>query len=91
MGIREWLTGARGRLRSLHHPSPITQRPPRPRPPPAPPRPAPPPARAPRPRPPPTGVELVTTAARAAGELTQIGITVGRQMLKRATQRLPRR
>jgi translation initiation factor IF-3 len=40
---------------------------------------------------PPTGVELVTTAARAAGELTQIGFTIGRQMLKRATDRLPRR
>jgi hypothetical protein len=40
---------------------------------------------------PPTGVELVTTAARAAGELTQIGFTVGRQMLKRAAGRLPRR
>jgi diguanylate cyclase (GGDEF)-like protein len=71
--------------------------------PPAPPRPAPPKPAAAEPTPapqadrdgrrsgPPTGVELVTTAARAAGELTQIGFTVGRQMLKRAADRLPRR
>ena len=39
----------------------------------------------------PTGVELVTTAVQAAGELAQIGLTIGGQILKRATERLPRR
>ena len=34
--------------------------------------------------------ELVTTAVQAAGELAQIGITVGGQLLKRAAGRLPR-
>jgi hypothetical protein len=32
----------------------------------------------------------VTTAVQAAGELAQIGLTVGRQVLKRATNRIPR-
>jgi hypothetical protein len=32
----------------------------------------------------------VTTAVQAAGELAQIGFTVGRQVLKRATNRIPR-
>jgi hypothetical protein len=32
----------------------------------------------------------VTTAVQAAGELAQIGITVGGQLLKRAAGRLPR-
>jgi hypothetical protein len=35
--------------------------------------------------------ELVTTAAQAAGELAQIGLTVGRQILKRAANRIPGR
>ena len=39
---------------------------------------------------PPTGTELVTTAIQAAGELAQIGITVGGQVLKRAVKRLPK-
>jgi hypothetical protein len=34
--------------------------------------------------------ELVTTAVQAAGELAQIGLTVGGQILKRAAGRLPR-
>jgi hypothetical protein len=61
-------------------------------------RPASPPLRLPRaddappPRPigGPTGTELVTTTIRAAGELAQIGFTVGGQMLKRTLDRLPR-
>jgi hypothetical protein len=40
--------------------------------------------------PPPKGAELVTTAIQAAGELAQIGFTVGGQVLKRAMDRLPR-
>ncbi len=49
----------------------------------------------PRPEPPrdggrPSTTEVVTTAVQAAGELAQIGLTVGRQVLKRATDRLPR-
>jgi hypothetical protein len=38
----------------------------------------------------PTGTELVTTTIRAAGELAQIGFTVGGQVLKRAVDRLPK-
>ena len=34
--------------------------------------------------------EVVTTAVQAAGELAQIGLTVGGQLLKRAAGRLPR-
>jgi hypothetical protein len=44
----------------------------------------------PKPLPAPTGTELVTTTIRAAGELTQIGFTLGGQALKRAVDRLPR-
>ena len=40
---------------------------------------------------PPRGTEIVTTAVQAAGELAQIGVTVGGQLLKRATSRIPRR
>jgi hypothetical protein len=36
-------------------------------------------------------VELVTTAVQAAGELAQIGFTVGGQILRRAASRLPGR
>jgi hypothetical protein len=38
----------------------------------------------------PSGAELVTTAVKAAGELAQVGITIGGQLLKRAVDRLPR-
>jgi hypothetical protein len=38
----------------------------------------------------PTGTELVTTTIRAAGELAQIGFTVGGQVLKRTIDRIPR-
>jgi hypothetical protein len=38
----------------------------------------------------PSGVELVTTAVQAAGELAQIGLTVGGQILKRAAGRIRR-
>jgi hypothetical protein len=34
--------------------------------------------------------EIVTTAVQAAGELAQIGLTVGGQILKRAARRIPR-
>jgi hypothetical protein len=40
---------------------------------------------------PPRGAEIVTTAVQAAGELAQIGATVGGQLLKRAARRIPRR
>jgi hypothetical protein len=39
---------------------------------------------------PPSGTELVTTAIQAAGELAQIGIAVGGQVLRRAVERLPK-
>jgi hypothetical protein len=32
----------------------------------------------------------VTTAVQAAGELAQIGVTVGGQLLRRAAKRIPR-
>jgi hypothetical protein len=38
----------------------------------------------------PTGTELVTTTIRAAGELAQISLTVGGQVLKRTLDRIPR-
>jgi hypothetical protein len=38
----------------------------------------------------PSATEVVTTAVQAAGELGKIGVTVGRQVLKRATNRIPR-
>ena len=38
----------------------------------------------------PSAAEVVTTAVQAAGELGKIGVTVGRQVLKRATNRIPR-
>jgi hypothetical protein len=38
----------------------------------------------------PSGVELVTTAVQAAGELTQIGLTIGGRIIKRAVDRLPK-
>ncbi len=44
----------------------------------------------PKPLAPPTGTELVTTSIRAAGELAQIGFTLGGHALKRAVDRIPR-
>ena len=45
----------------------------------------------PRPQPsPPKGAELVTTTVQAAGELAHIGLTLGRQAVKRAVRRLPK-
>ena len=38
-----------------------------------------------------SGAEIVTTAVQAAGEIAQVGVTVGSQLLKRAGRRLPRR
>jgi hypothetical protein len=38
---------------------------------------------------PPRGTELVTTAIRAGGELTRIGLSVGGRILKRTVDRLP--
>jgi hypothetical protein len=52
---------------------------------------APPPEPEPRRAPgPPRGTELVGTAVQAAGELAQIGLTVGSQILRRAASRFPR-
>ena len=36
------------------------------------------------------GTEIVTTAVQAAGEIAQLGIAVGGQILKRAAGRIPR-
>ncbi len=60
--------------------SPSLQRPPRKAP--EPPRP---PASSP-----PKGAEIVTTAVQAAGELAQIGFTLGGQVAKRALKRIPK-
>jgi hypothetical protein len=38
----------------------------------------------------PSATEIATTAVQAAGELAQIGATVGGQLLKRAARRIPR-
>ena len=38
----------------------------------------------------PGGTELVTTVVQAAGELAQVGLTVGGQILKRAVEKLPK-
>jgi len=37
-----------------------------------------------------SGTELVTTVVQAAGELAQVGLSIGGQVLKRAVDRLPR-
>ena len=37
-----------------------------------------------------SGTELVTTAIQAAGELAQIGLAVGGQVLRRAVDKLPK-
>ena len=39
---------------------------------------------------PPGGAAIVTTAVQAAGEIAQLGIAVGGQILKRAAGRIPR-
>lgn len=39
---------------------------------------------------PPSGGELVSTVIQAAGELAQIGLTVGGQIIRRAVDRLPK-
>ena len=39
---------------------------------------------------PPSGSELLESAAKAAGEIAQAGITVGREALRSITKRLPR-
>jgi hypothetical protein len=38
----------------------------------------------------PTGTDLVTTVVQAAGELAQVGLSIGGQVLKRAVDRLPK-
>ena len=38
----------------------------------------------------PSGVELVSTAVQAAGELAQVGLAIGGRILKRAVDRLPK-
>jgi hypothetical protein len=43
-----------------------------------------------RPAQPPEGIELVGTAIQAAGELAQIGLTLGTKALRGAVSRLPR-
>jgi hypothetical protein len=48
------------------------------------------PPRKPQPAEPPKGTELVTTAVQAAGELAQIGLTLGGRAVKRAVRRLPK-
>ena len=39
---------------------------------------------------PPSGTEIVGTAVQAAGEIAQLGLAVGGQLLKRAAGRIPR-
>jgi hypothetical protein len=46
--------------------------------------------RAPAPEKAPSGTELVTTVVQAAGELAQVGLSIGGQVLKRAVERLPK-
>src|SRR5215207_5485251 len=43
-----------------------------------------------RPAQPPEGIELVGTAIQAAGELAQLGLTLGTKALRGAVRRLPR-
>jgi hypothetical protein len=38
----------------------------------------------------PSGTELVSTAVKAAGELAQVGLAIGGQIIKRAVDRLPK-
>jgi len=48
------------------------------------------PRKPPPPATPPKGTELVTTAVQAAGELAQIGLSLGARVAKRAVRRLPK-
>jgi hypothetical protein len=59
---------------------------PRPKPAPAPPREEP----AARRVEPPTGADVLQSAVRAAGELAQVGVTIGRETVKGVLRRLPR-
>ena len=59
---------------------------PRPQPAPAPPREEP----AARRVEPPTGADVLQSAVRAAGELAQVGVTIGRETVKGVLRRLPR-
>jgi hypothetical protein len=43
-----------------------------------------------RPAQPPEGIELVGTAIQAAGELAQLGLTLGTKALRGAVRRIPR-
>jgi hypothetical protein len=43
-----------------------------------------------RPAKPPEGIELVGTAVQAAGELAQLGLTLGTKALRGAVSRIPR-
>lgn len=43
-----------------------------------------------RPAQPPEGIELVGTAIQAAGELAQLGLTLGTKALRGAVSRIPR-
>jgi hypothetical protein len=43
-----------------------------------------------RPASPPTGTDLVGTAVQAAGEIAQLGLTLGTRALRDAVKRLPR-
>ncbi|HTE59348.1 MAG TPA: hypothetical protein VK631_03300 [Solirubrobacteraceae bacterium] len=38
----------------------------------------------------PSGLELASTAVKAAGEVAQLGLTIGGHVLKRALGRLPK-
>jgi hypothetical protein len=38
----------------------------------------------------PGGVELAATAVKAAGEVAQLGVAIGGQVLKRVARKLPR-
>jgi hypothetical protein len=38
----------------------------------------------------PSGVQLAATAVRAAGEVAQLGVTLGSELLKGVVKRLPR-
>lgn len=46
--------------------------------------------RTPAPEKAPSGTELVSTVVQAAGELAQVGLSIGGQIVKRAIERLPK-